>query len=160
VPGGHRSLNVTLMKGVTEMGRLEELKSELAATVQYGRQIGDKLQNPDLGEADRMELRDELEATEAKADGLAIDVKAEKKTVERQLRINAIGRDMDVLEQRDEIVEPPSYSDPVEALLKSEDFARFAEQVKHGVRNPEIAAVEFKVGTSVENTRAGDKDGS
>lgn len=143
------------------MARLEELKSELAATVTYGQQLGEELQNPDLTAAERVDREADLEAIEKKAEGLQLELKREQRNVEREQKIKAIGRDMEVRAEdiADDIV-VPSYADPVEAFFKSEDFARFREDVRMGRRDAKTDAIEYKAAADITSEQAGDKDTS
>lgn len=138
------------------MARLEELKGELAATIQYGKQIGEKLQNPDLPEAERMDLRSDLEAAEKKAEKISIEVRGEQKDAERELRIKAIGRDMDVEDTNEDVV-TPEYGDPIEAFLKSDSFQNFADGVRGG-KHPSMEPQDFalKAAKNVETEYVGD----
>ncbi len=142
------------------MARLEELKSELAATIQYGKQIGEKLQHPDLPEAERMDLSSELEAVEKKAEGISLDLRKEQKDAEREMRIKAIGRDMDVESVPDEQVMAPHYKDAVDAFFKSEQFASFRQDVRDGKRDAKVDPIEYKAAESIETAQVGDKDTS
>jgi hypothetical protein len=138
------------------MSRLDELKSELAATVQYGKQIGSKIQDPDLTDADRMDLRNEQEATLAKAEGLSNELEKAQKDADRELRIKSIGRDMDVDLKTDEVVEV-EYADPVDEFLKSEQWKEFASDVKAGRHPGEMSVeIELKAAKNVESDYVGD----
>jgi len=140
------------------MGRLEELKGELAATIKYGQQIGEQLQNPDLPEAERLDLRSDLEAVEVKAEGLSAEVRREQKDADRGLKIKAIGRDMNVADAKEEI-EVVQYGDPIEAFLKSEEFGSFMTDVRRG-KHPSMDPMEFQIDTkaakNVETEYVGD----
>lgn len=137
------------------MARLEELKAELAATIFYGEGIGEKLENPDISEAERADLNAELEAVETKSEQLGRDIRSEKKTVERNLRIRSIGRDMEVQHPEDEPV-MTYYKDPIEAFFKSDGFAQFREDVRNGKRDAKVDPVEFKAPADITSDQAGD----
>lgn len=124
------------------MARLEELKVELAATIHYGEQIGEKLENPDLPEAERMDLSSELEAVEVKAKNLQRDIQAEQKTVERELRIRSIGRDMDVKAPEEEPV--VAYKSAVDALFDNEVFKEAAANGTFRDTRWDTGTIEFK----------------
>lgn len=140
------------------MARIDELRKELAATVQYGKQIGNKLQNPDLTDADRADLRSDQDATLRKAETLSAEVEKEQKDVDRELAIKAIGRDMDVDLKTDDVVADIS-GDPVEVFLKSDQWQEFADAVKAG-RHPGQMSVEvpldLKAAKNVETDYVGD----
>lgn len=137
------------------MSRYEELKKELTATVMYGRQISEKLQNPDLSKSERADLEAEQEATLNKAESVQREAEAQLKNDERDLRIKAIGRDMDLEPPAEEIVETDS--DPIKAFLKSEAFAEFREGVMRG-HHPEMIPQEYetKAAKDVESEYVGD----
>jgi hypothetical protein len=138
------------------MGRYDELKKELGATVFYGKQIGEKLESPDLSTPERADLEAEHEAVLMKAEGLQREAEKQMKVDERELRIKSIGRDMNVNDQSEEIV-VPEYSDPIEAFLKSEKFMDFADAVKSG-KHPDMEPQEFalKAAKNVETEYVGD----
>jgi hypothetical protein len=138
------------------MGRYDELKKELGATVFYGKQIGEKLENPDLSTAERADLDAEQEAVLMKAQGLQREAEAQMKIDERELRIKGIGRDMDVT-TADEQIQVVQYKDPVEGFMKSEVFQDFAEQVRAG-KHPTMEPQEFelKAAKDVETEYVGD----
>lgn len=140
------------------MGRYEDLKKELGATVFYGQQIGEKLENPDLSSSERADLVSEQEAVLKKAEGLQLEAQRQQKDDERELRIKNIGREMDVTVQNEEIV-TPSYGDPIEAFLKSEEFGSFMQDVRRG-KHPEMDPMEFDITTkaakNVESEYVGD----
>jgi HK97 family phage major capsid protein len=122
---------------------LEELKNELAATIFYGEGLAEKLQNPDLSEAERADISSDFEAVEVKAQGLGRDIEKETKDVERELRIKGIGRDMNV--QRPDEPEPVEYKTPVDALFDDPIFKQaVADEAFRGTdwKTPNI---EFKV---------------
>ena len=137
------------------MSRYEELKKELTATVMYGKQISEKLQNPDLSKNERADLEAEQEATLTKAEAVQRDAEAQMKNDERDLRIKAIGRDMDLEPPAEEIVVQDS--DPITAFLKSEAFGEFREGVIRG-HHPEMLPQEFemKAAKNVETEYVGD----
>lgn len=138
------------------MGRYDELKKELGATVFYGKEIGQKLENPDLSAPERADLDAEQEAVLLKAQGLQRDAEAQLKIDERELRIKGIGRDMEVNDP-DEQIQVPEYVDPVQAFLKGEMFQNFAEDVRSG-KHPEMEPQEFaiKAAKNVETEYVGD----
>lgn len=136
------------------MARLEELKVELTATVTYAENIGARLEDPDLGKADRADLEAELEAAELKATSLQREIRSEEKTVERELRIKAIGRDIVVPQAMDE-PQVANFRDPVEALLKSEQFEDFREAIRNGSRDAK-AEITWKAAADVTSDQAGD----
>lgn len=135
------------------MARLEELKNDLAATIFYGEQLGEKLQAPELSQAERADLEADLEAVEVKSKDLQRDLRGEQKTVERHLAIKAIGRDMEVQSPEEE--PRVQYKDAIDAFFKSEGFARFREDVRNGSRDAKVDPVEFKA-ADVTGDPAGD----
>lgn len=139
------------------MSRYEEIKKELAATVQYGKIVAEKLQNPDLSKVERADLEAEQEATLTKAEGLQRDGEAQLKADERELRIKSIGRDMnlEVSAADEEMVEAPA--DPIKAFLASDGFAEFREKLAKG-GHPEMEPQEFalKAAKDVESEYVGD----
>lgn len=138
------------------MSRYEELKKELGATVQYGRIVGEKLQNPDLSKVERSDLEAEQEATLTKAEAIQRDAEAQLKNDERELRIKAIGRDMDLEPPAEDVVIEEN-ADPIEAFLKSDSFQNFAEGVRGG-KHPSMEPQDFalKAAKNVETEYVGD----
>jgi HK97 family phage major capsid protein len=125
------------------MARLEELKNELAATIFYGEGLAEKLQDPGLSEAERADISSDFEAVEVKAQGLGRDIEKETKDVERNLRINAIGRDMNV--QRPDEPEPVEYKSPVDALFDNPEFkAAAADKTFRDTKRFDTGLIEFK----------------
>jgi len=123
--------------------RLTELKNELVATLAYGQQIAEKLENPDLSKPERADGEAELEAVETKAESLGRDIRAEEKTVERNLRINAIGRDMNV--QSPSEPEPVQYKTALDALFGDERFKSLLGKENEAKRQGEFdVRLEFK----------------
>jgi hypothetical protein len=138
------------------VSRYEEIKKELAATVQYGKIVAEKLQNPDLSKSERADLDAEQEATLTKAEALQREGEAQLKADERDLRIKSIGRDMDVELKTDEVVEV-EYSDPVEHFLKSDQWQEFAQDVRAGRHPGEMSIeIDLKAAKNVETEYVGD----
>lgn len=138
------------------MRRYEEIKRELGATVQYGKMVAEKLQNPDLTKSERADLEAEQEATLTKAEQLQRDGEAQLKADEREMRIKSIGRDMDVELKTDEVVEV-DYRDPVDEFLKSEQWREFSADVKAGRHPSEMSVeIELKAAKNVESEYVGD----
>ena len=137
------------------MSRYEELKKELTATVMYGKQVSEKLQNPDLTKSERADLEAEQEATLTKAEAVQREAEAQLKNDERDLRIKAIGRDMEIEPPSEEVVE--TGGDPITAFLKSEAFQNFREGVMRG-HHPEMLPQEYemKAAKDVESEYVGD----
>lgn len=134
------------------MARLEELKTELAATIEYGKRLGDQLQDPDLSQAERLDQEAELEAVETKAEGLARDLGREQKNIDRELRIKAIGRDQVGVEPPAEVA-PVQYKDAFQAFFASEQYAEFASRYRAGERTTS-ARLEFKAARDVTDETA------
>lgn len=102
--------------------RTEELKSELTATVIYGEQVGEKLQNPDLSQSEKADLASELEAVETKAKGIKLDYERAQKDDERELRIKNIGREHELQTSAKQDEPAVQYKSAIDALFDNEVF--------------------------------------
>lgn len=123
------------------MARLEELKNELAATIFYSEGLGQKMENPDLTDAERADTTAEMEAVETKALKLQRDIKSEQNDVERELRIKNIGREMNV--QKPDEEPAVQYQSAIEALFDTPEFKTVAANPK--MRDERwTASVEYK----------------
>lgn len=121
--------------------RTEELKNDLTATVIYGEQIGEKLQNPDLTQSERADLASELEAVETKAKGIKLEYERAQKDDERELRIKNIGREHQ-LQTAADASEPAAvnYKSAVDALFDNDVF-------KHALQDKAFReSTEWKTG--------------
>lgn len=138
------------------MGRAEELKNELAATIFYGEEIAQKMENPDLGDAERADLSSELEAVELKAENIQRDYKKQQKDDDRDLRIKNIGREH-ALTKAEETDDEVHYSDALAALFDTAEFkaARDTQSDMRGTK-PWTAQVEFKVEVNPETANPAD----
>lgn len=137
------------------MGRYEEIRKELKATVAYGKELSDKLKT-DMGASERAEMEAEQDIILKKAEGLQYEAEKQAKSDERDLRIKNIGLEMDPADASDEIV-LPEYADPIEAFMKSEQFSEFMVDVKAG-KHPEMEPQTFtlKAAKNVESEYVGD----
>lgn len=121
---------------------LERLRGELAATVKYAEEIGEKLEDRTLGASMRADYESELEALEEKANGLKSEIKAQERKEARELRIRNIGRESGAIAPDDE-PRAAHYRSPVDVLFDNETFrAVLADKSR---RNSEWAtgALEF-----------------
>lgn len=124
--------------------RVEELKTELAASIYYAEDIGEKLKNPDLTDAERADFSAELEAVEVKCQGLQRDLTKAQKDDERELRIKGIGRDMQV--QRPEEEPPVEYKSAVDMLFDAPEFKRaLTDKSFRDSTRFDTGQIEFKV---------------
>lgn len=102
------------------MARAEELKNELAATIFYAEQIGEKMKNPDVSDAERADMSSELEAVELKAQNVERELVKQQKNDERELRIRNIGREHEVKQPEEE--PQVQYASAFDQLLDSAEF--------------------------------------
>lgn len=122
--------------------RSEELKNELAVTIFYGEQLAEKLENPDLSDAERADISSEFEAVEVKANNVRRDLEHTMKDDDRELRIKSIGRDMNVSKPEDE--SPVRYRSLLDALFDNAEFK--AAAFDDSARNSrfDTGVIEFK----------------